>query len=227
MAAETAAERGIEDVSAELLDNVTCNAILKLVADDSAEVAADLAAVEFIGEAVSEVAEILMIIQLLGMVLDSWDPNGFNQMLTGSMVKTISDVFNAQFETIVLQSMTKTHGAFGKPVVLATWPIEYYADSLIAKETGAYDDKYWLNRTVGLTFDYIGSLKANSDGVPIYWPPGGDQATKNQDTWDQFKDSVALVAADGNAVVGQWISRWWIVLLLLAIVFVIFILLLK
>ena len=226
-AAEIAAKDGIEDISGVLIDVVVANQITAMVVEETAKLSTEIAVVDFIGEATDDVLIVQMIVQFLGMIMDTWDPCGFDQMLTGSMLKQMSDIFNGEFETQVLSSISSTKGVFGKPVVMATWPIEYYADTLLPKENGAYDDKYWVNRRLFHIFNYIYSLKVNSNGIPIYWPPGGTPDSSNPDYWVDAKTSISYVISDDNAVVGQWISKWWIVLVLLAIVFVVFILLLK
>jgi hypothetical protein len=224
LAAEQAAEKGMEEGSGLFIDNAMMNTLLAEAIEQGTKSAIALATVEFIADSVSVILLIQAIVMLIGMILDAWDPHGFNKMLTGDDLTQMSNTFNAEFENIVLSSMVRTKGAFGNPITMSQWPIEYYADNFLGGENGSHDDKYWINRRVSHILDYTFALKMNSNGYDIIWPKGNQIGQKSFDT---IGDSIAMVMSDGNSVVGHWLAKYWIAILIILVAILIFILFLR
>jgi hypothetical protein len=175
-----------------------------------------LAAIAFrltkmLSTAVSRVANILAVIQLLGMILDNWDPKGYNEELDAATIKHLVSEFNRVFQATFMNQVPIGSDEFGKPIYPDSWPIEY----IVPIEESESEDNLWL-----YIVEYLDHLKFNSDGYPIIKPPGGDLIFPD---WGQVADNIFLQWTSGNTVAANYLHNegrkviGWIGLVLFAI----------
>lgn len=168
---------------------------------------------EMLGSIIDEVLIIQMIVQLVGMVLDMWDPCNYNQELDSSTLDTFTDLYNKAFRDNVLIKVESIVDSYGHVTIGNIWPIEFYADRILTNEKEDHYKKIRFN----LFAKYISSLQYNSDGLPINFED--DPAARlmtNSDFWIVEK-TVSTYFANDNTVIANWFLKWWPILLAVVI----------
>ena len=150
---------------------------------------------KMLSTAVSRFANILAVIQLLGMILDAWDPVGYGQELTAETLQHLVDEFNRTFQATFMNQVPIGSDEFGKPIYPDAWPIEY----IVPPDQESEDENLWL-----YIVEYLDNLKFNSDGYPIIRPPGGDLIFPN---WGKVADNLFLQWTSGNTVATQYLHN--------------------
>ena len=216
MASEQAIKSGGYFVSNSILSTVLSNAV-----EEGTAAAKALEALEVTADAVDIFMIILTIVQFLGAIMDTWDPEGYNNQMNADALNHINSKFNEQFMISFLNHVTQSNDEFGRPILYATWPVEFYADSLIATSK---KKKYEVKKYKYVS-DYLLYLKVNSDGEPIVWPSGTDIISLSH--FQKFAREYSLVVADKNTVVANWVNKYWVLLLGILLIILIILILIK
>jgi hypothetical protein len=177
---------------------------------------------EMIGDIISEVGDILLILQVIGMIFDAWDPCNLSNALDADTISTFNTAYDLTFRKNVVNIADSIQDVYGNSVLIYVWPLEYFADKGFLAQ--AKEDYYSPIRQKFMVM-YLQSLDFNSDGEQINWPTGGNLVTN--DILSGLGKTLALEAADENTVVANWLSKWWpllaffIMVLIIIIVFLI------
>ena len=217
-AAELATEAGAEFVSNAILTTAISQAVEEGTAASLAFEITSMTA-----EAVSVVAMVFMIVQLLGMIFDAWDPEGYNKMLDADIMEDLIVKFDQVFEQKFLSGVTGFKDSVGRPMFANVWPIEYYADSMIMSDLppGSTDVKQFDYHV-----QYFLHLQYNSDGYKIIWPRNMPNLIDNS-FFNKFATQYALMLGNSNTVVANWFKKYWIILAVVIIALIILLLVIK
>lgn len=220
-------EEGVSEAAVNasvLLENFMATMTVEMFGEAAGSYAlgALLQAAEMMVPGLKWIGFVMLFVQFLGMVFDAWDPCKLNDQLNAKAIDTFNGVYDKVFRLNVLPMVDSMKDAYGETFQLYVWPIEYFAErGFLLQEK---EDYYRPIRTK-LMVRYLNSLDYNSDGQPIYWPKGGNLV--NNDQLKGMANTLALVAADDNTVVANWLAKWWplvvfaIVVLIIIIVFII------
>jgi hypothetical protein len=151
-----------------------------------------------------------MILQLVGMALDFWDPCGLNNEMDDKALQSFCDSINDIFMKSLLSKYCSHQDSYGNVTYTKTFPIVYYADTAIQN----YKSDYYQQRLLKHITDYLGSLQYNSDGYPILIPSEKGQLLTNSDI-AKITRNVNTVSnwANNNTVAQNWLAKWWPLLL--------------
>lgn len=213
------------DSPALLLDSTVTATILREAIDETVERAIGITIAETIAESTSVIFTIAAIVQVLGAVLDAWDPEGFDKLFDGDQIQDLSNDFNAQFITGILNNLSVIKSSSGVPIQIKSWPIEYTFDHIIKADLCGKTKDYWTQRNLIYNHNYLNSLKYNSNGHPINWKMAGNRMhTTSQEFFNSQVYALNNVISDGNAVVATWLTKWWpvVLIILIAIIVVLF-----
>jgi hypothetical protein len=131
VAAETAdvgLEDALEEGSIEAIDEVVMEATITASTEMALESAALMTLCAFNG-----LLSAVMITQLIGMVLDLWDPNHYGVVLNAKTLSLFSQKFNEVFDETILNNH-RMYDANGIPMSIVSVPREFYADSNFMKK---------------------------------------------------------------------------------------------
>jgi len=144
---------------------------------------------------------ILAVVQLLSMVLDSWDPYGYGQELNAAAMKELEKQFNQAFRSAFVNQVAIGQDELGRPVYPTDWPI------IFTVPTESDGDKLW-----DYVVDYLSSLEYNSDGYKIEKPPGGNLVFP---VWNKLAQDLFSVWNGGNTMAtramlknGRYLVGW-------------------
>lgn len=205
LATELAAEEGALFVN---------NAILTTVLADSVE-EGTLAATAFmitttIAESISTIISIITIVQILGSIIDSWDPEGFGNELNAETLDIINREFDNEFISHFLSVVTVGNDRFGRPEHLTSWPVTYHIDSLLAQSGKKNQTKLF-----DYVFEYLSALKFNSNGEPLFpRQKGGELINPNL---EKHADQISLLISNQNTVVAKWVRNNFLIIIIFAI----------
>lgn len=224
-------------LSQELIDEIAVRAgseagslvssaiITSVVADSVVEASAASIAISVMSMAaeVIDVAAFLQIIlMMIGMIIDTWDPCGFGQELDADSLDKLSDGVNTQFMIKFLEAVSVSTDSVGNTIQLNNWPLEYYADSLSDFQnfnSTQNQVNYW-----NYSIDYLKSLSVNSNGEKIVWP--NVNAIDNTE-FKKIIKTVSISLANNNTYVTNFIDKWWVILLGIIIIIILFIFLIR
>jgi hypothetical protein len=213
----------IADASGEVATEVGEEEATDFVGKYAVEYLFDVA--DFMGEALSGIGMDIMVLQLIGMVFDTWDPCHLQSQLDSKMLKTFTTSFNAHFRESLLLSLDATKDSYGHIMLTTVWPIEYYADRgvlLLPKK------QHYTKIQNSLATKYYMALKTNSNDQVIKWKGGrGSGSIVSNSTLTKLEKTFALGIADQNTVVANWIFRWWPGLLAFLVLIIILFLFIK
>ena len=205
-----------------MLSTMLDNAILENVGDVGVyAVGVLLKGAESLADMIPVIGEIMMMLQLIGMIFDAWDPCHLNNELNATAILKFNNSFDNMFRSNMLVSVNSFTDLYGNTYFYDLWPVDFFADYGVL--ANAKKDKYAPLRAVYMA-KWLNSRDVNSNGQPIYWPPGGKVV--DQGVLDKLERHVALAMADNNTVVASWIVRYIpVILILIAIlIFIIFVL---
>lgn len=239
-AGETASEV-CEDAATDLAEDeggeMAANAMATTIAEEVGESAATLALEAEVMEAMVAVLgpigvaiDVILMVQMIGQLIDAWDPLGFSKELSADQIDKMGNNFNDVFKRQYLSDFSTQTDEFNRNLYSGSqgWPVEYYADSSLKK--------YSLNKDGGLgtakeeqilKFNYMSlylkSLTVNSAGKPLF--PRSKRKVPLPSSADAhpIMTSISKQMAGSNTVVENWFDKYFIFIVLLAIIFVIFI----
>ena len=182
------------------------------------------------------IGSIMGILMLVNMVIDMWDPCGYNNTLNASTIQLFTDLYNNMYRQIYIGKVFVTNDREGNAIYSSEWPVEYFPDDVFINT-----DKGVIQTTNGpkkLDYEelymeyyeeYLGNLTHNSNGYPIC--NRGDLqcesiiATKPLSPSDI--DEIARIIQDfargfdKNAQVDTFLERYWILIVFVIILIVI------
>ena len=216
-AAELAVEEGAPFVTSAILSTVISEAVVEGTAASIAFEVTTMTA-----EAISEVALVFSVVQLLGVIFDSWDPVGYGKMIDADIMETLVDKFNSGFEDKFLTSGNFLD-SYGRKNFANVWPVEYYADNTIINDIDkTLREHYFLKYKV----DYLKNLEYNSNGYKINWPKDGSKIVDNS-FFNDFANQYSLMLSNSNTVVANWFKKYWIIVTVIIIGVIILLLVIK
>lgn len=158
-------------------------------------------------EATDPVMDIMLVLQITGMIFDGLDPCDLNLQLDADQLTTFTNSFNDSYRRTVMSSVESSQDSYGHITYNALWPLPYYAEQSAILP---FKQDYYKKIQTKLTMQYLATLTHNSDGYPIYRPSGGN-LVKNK-----VISGIALQElgffSNNNTVVENWISKWWPIL---------------
>ena len=219
-AIKVAAEGAIDFASCNTA--VICSVVTKEVITAVSADSTLLKLVAFAGPAAEIVGEILMVLQMISMIFDSWDPCHYNDQMTADALNQYTDDFNKAFRQSGMLAYDSFSDSYGNTEYLNIWPIEYTATKFILDDqtSDEYTDLYTKHMA-----QYLSSLRVNSDGEAIYVPNGGILLSQLQDShFQEIENRLSSLLSDGNTVFANFIKKYWPVFLIFTFLLLIFIL---
>ena len=165
-----------------------------------------------------------MVVYLLGMILDMWDPLGYGNQVSAETLKILSKNFTDLFMNRAMRTVNKTTDIYGNEYIISDWPLEYYADRTILPEEKTKDR---LALLLQYSNEYLKALKYNSNGALIDWKKHDGGNLLNQNDFNKLTNQMDWMVADQNTVVAGWVSRWWPIIIIVIIILIAFLLLIK
>jgi len=217
VAAELAIEEGTTLLTVPFINNaIMCKVLTSAVEAGTTEAFA-FGFLKLVSAGATIAMSIFNILLILALILDSWDPSGYNQMLDADILDEIVRQFDLLFVTNTMPNIIVGNDEFGRPIYVSSWPFEYYADYTISTEKS---DEYDV-KSFEYNIEYLSNLKYNSEGKVICY---GNQQKMLIDSpmVERAAAKFSLVLADQNTVVAGWIYKYWPLLLLLFILIVLF-----
>lgn len=165
---------------------------------------------DLLGDFLDGFNKALLVLQILSMIFDAWDPCDLNLMLDNKQLALFTRNFNAQFRSSLLANLESTKDSYGHTIVSADWPLQYYAErsALIP-----FKNKYYDNIKMNLMFSYLNSLQFNSCGLPMNYQKGGKGKLVTNDIIKGLNLDLFVYFSDDNTVVINWMAKWWPILL--------------
>ena len=180
-------------------------------------------AAEALGTIIEVVGIVTMALQLIGSIIGLWETCDVDNEMDAQALQTFSDKFNDVFRSQVMVQIESYKDSYGHVTLGTVWPIEYYADrSFLQSEK----EDYYAPIRARLMMEYLNTLQMNSIGQPINWDYNGGQLIQNS-TLSAMEKTMVNFFSDDNAVVGNWIAKYWPILLLIVVLIIILIILIK
>ena len=177
-----------------------------------------LKSAEFFGDLIPVLGNILMALQFLQIVFDSWDPCHLDDQLDSQVIMLIVNKYNSAFRSTMIASLDSVTDSYGNIYYKNIWPIEVFAErGFLLNEK----NDYYNSLQATLMTQYLSSLTVNSDGEKICIPCGGQSF--NNDIWKQIQIRSSLILADNNTVIANIIVKFWPIILLIGIIIIIII----
>lgn len=228
--------RGITEEITDLSAKVSAEAAIDAASSNAAVMTSELAGemgsvvaggkgvvwfLENLGELVSRINVVFMLLQLLSMLFQAWDPCKYNEQLSKKSIDEFTTSFNKMYRENGVVAYNSFTDVYGRTEYLNVWPIDYTASQFLLDIHTNEEYKLAYTR---YTAQYLSSLRVNSIGDPIYLPSGGVTISQmNSSHWRDMEMQLSNFFADGNTVVGNVIVKFWPLFVILAIVILIFI----
>ena len=179
---------------------------------------------KFIGGAADSIFNLAMLIQLLGMVLDMWDPCEYGKMMDAEMMKKVSDSFNELFSN-ALGIGTIGPDEFGRYYKIKSWPMEYFMDNIIQEEK---PDVYKA-KSVKYQLEYFKAMTYNSNGLPVSFPKKGTLINPSEldKALVHLVEGVAARAANDNVDVENYLEQNWEYIIIVCAIVILFLFLIR
>jgi hypothetical protein len=168
--------------------------------------------------------EAFIIIMVISMVLDAWDPCNLNSMLDDKALDLYGNMFDQKFRETLLSELDSTVDSYGTTILSATWPIEYYAEkSALLPLKKDYYDSIQQN----LMFAYLNSLSFNSCGLPIQHVKSGTGKVIDNNVLTGLNADAFIFFSDNNTVVSNWLIKFWPVIVSFILILIVIFLYIK
>jgi len=199
--------------------------------------AAGVAAEATFGVILGPIFAALLIIQLIGMIIDMWDPCKLSEPLDKTSFVEMTDLYNTIFRDNYISSVASVRDSYGNSIGTDNWPLEYYAEDGILPMYQSFEPSdevkaqfvgdTWDDIKAELIMQYLQSMSFNAIGLPISFGADQNPANMLMEPFDPNNIiSVRLYQiSNKNKVVSNWISKWWP--LLLCVIIVVFIILIR
>lgn len=191
--------------------------------------AISVGALRVLSTAAEYVTIILIIVQLVSMIIDGFDPEGYNNEMDASMLDIMSENLNNSFSKWYYENMSIGNDEFGNIINgNGEWPIERYADS--------YLDSYLDNLDIKVDYDsnifkymceYLLELKVNSNGQPISWGTSNKTTLLDQSDFRKYTDQYFMILGGKNNIFANWLNKNWIIIIVIIILIIFFLFVIK
>lgn len=183
------------------------------------------AAASVVGLVIDVALAIIGPLMMAGMLLDMWDPYGFNNMLSADILKNITDKYNNVFTQLMFNQINLPEGN--------TWPVEYLAEYQLLPSFKFSRDTENSLKTLSIVYStqYLESLVLNSRGEFIYRGSkllSGSDDIKNFVKSSRFKEgtnyvkkSIVNTFSNNNLVLSKWIKNNWLPIVVVIVVIVV------
>jgi hypothetical protein len=224
--------KGITDLSARISADAAIDAASSNAAVMASEMAGEMGsalageqgaawALENLGEVFGGIMDIFMVLQVMSMVFQAWDPCNYNTQLSKNSVNKFTSSFNKMYRENGVVAYNSFTDVYGRTEYLNVWPIEYTGTQFLLDIHTSKEYKLAYTR---YTAQYLSSLRVNSVGDPIYLPNGGVTISQmNSSDWKNMERQVSNFFAEGNTVVGNVFMKFWPVFVILIIIILTFI----
>jgi hypothetical protein len=228
--------KGITDEIIDLSAKVSADAAIDAASANAAVMSSELAGemglalageqtavlfLETLGGAFGIINQIFILLQLLSMLFQAWDPCKYNEQLSKKKIDEFTTSFNKMYRENGVVAYNSFTDVYGRTEYLTVWPIDYTASQFLLDIHTNEEYKLAYTR---YTAQYLSSLRVNSIGDPIYLPNGGVTISQmNSSDWRDMEMQLSNFFADGNTVVSNVIVKFWPLFVILAIVILIFI----
>ena len=210
------------ELNANLVSNALLTSLCTKAVEEGAVYSYTLIAARMITDSVEGLNTALLILQIMGMIMDLWDPQGYSQELTAVDLHKIGKEFNNSFKQIYLENIKIGSDEFGNPVFGATWPVEYYADYFIFNDKSEKDDE---DRFM-FSLEYLTHLNINSNGEPINWVTDVNELL-NPDSFKKGGNKLSMEIAGNNQVFASWLRKNFIIILVIIGIIIVFLIFIK
>jgi len=163
----------------------------------------------------------LLLLQVIGAVFYAIYTCDLKSELSRDALIKISTQFDDAFRNTALDKFSTITDTFGREITVQKWPLEYYSDSLFQQNYSEYQDKIFV-----YMYLYLNNQVIDSNGYPI----DRTNMKKGFITANQFDiaaSNFSSALADNNVVVSNFINKWYPIIFILIILFILFIFLLK
>jgi hypothetical protein len=228
--------RGITEEITDLSAKVSAEAAIDAASSNAAVMASELAGemgsvlageqgvvwvLETLGDVFAGIMNVFMLLQLVTMIFEAWDPCKYNVQLSKVSIDEFTSSFNKMYRENGVVAYNSFTDVYGRTEYLNVWPIDYTATQFLLD---IHTNKEYKLAYTRYTAQYLSSLRVNSIGDPIYLPNGGVTISQmNSSHWRDMEMQLSNVFADGNTVVANTLIKFWPLFVILAIVILIFI----
>ena len=231
-AGNSAAEEVIENISADIATKIAEGAAEEIVSDSIAA-----SALSSLSSLLSGVGTIFGVLMMVNMILDAWDPCGYNNTLNASTIQIFNDLYNKTFRDMYIGKVFVTNDREGNAIYSSEWPVEYFPDNdFINTDKG--EIMMMNNKTKKVDyeelyseyyFEYLDNLTHNSNGYPICNRANlaceSIKATKplSQSDIDEITGIIHDFTRgfDRNSKVDTFLERYWIIIVFVIILILI------
>lgn len=162
--------------------------------------------------------EVMMLLQLTGMIFDAWDPCHLNDQLNKDTIHQYNNQFNTVFRQTVLVQLESHIDAYGNKFYFSDWPILFHADRSIMQSE---KQKVYGPLMLKYMTRYLNAKQFNSLGQPLCWPQDGELINNN--AFRNVSKRLALSVSGNNTVIANWAIRLSPVLAFLGVLVIILI----
>ena len=203
-----ALERGALYVNNTILTTVLTSAV-----EEGTVAAMALTITTTVSAALSGIEVIVIIVQILGILIDAWDPEGYANEFNADAMTAVNDSFNSEFITRFLETVTIGKDKYGRPIHLASWPVEYHLDAMLASEDPRPRKEQNL-KLFEYIVEYLDSIVYNSDGQRIlHADPHDTSELIHPRVFPKMSSQLMQMLSGHNTLVARWTKTHWIIVL--------------
>lgn len=201
---EIAAEQATKE-GALFVNNAIIAAVIGSAVEEGTVSALAFSITETVSSALSTATTVAVIIQFLGMLIDLWDPLGYNEELNSDAMDVINSEFDVAFANKFLSVLTIGRDRYGRPIHFGQLPVEYRMDAELVDNSLDYQKKIYE-----YTFEYLENLDYNSDGEAMK-PRLEHGELLDEKIFNDFAHSFAYTLSNQNVEVFRWTRTHWII----------------
>ena len=194
---EIAAEQAVKE-GAFFVNNAIIAAVIGSAVEEGTVSALAFSITETVSGALSTATTVAVIVQFLGMLIDMWDPLGYNEELNSDAMDVINSEFDVAFANKFLAVMTIGRDRYGRPIHFGQLPVEYRVDAELADNSLDYQKKIYQ-----YTFEYLDQLEYNSDGHAMK-PRVKEGHLLDEKVFNDFAHSFVYTLSNQNVEVFRW-----------------------
>jgi hypothetical protein len=210
------------EMNANLISNALLTSLCSKAVAEGAEYSYTLMFARIISDSVEGLNSALLILQIMGMIMDLWNPEGYAAELTAVDLHKICKEFDKSFTQIYLFNATVGTDEFGNPVYGSVWPVEYYADYFIFDNKSDKDDEDRFT----FSLEYLTHLSINSNGEPINWFTDVNDLLI-PDSFKKGANKLSMEIAGNNQVFASWLRKYFIIVLAIIGIIIVFLIFIK
>jgi len=180
-------------------------------------------------------SSVLMTIQMLSMIIDMWDPCGFNNQINQDVINLYMNAYDKFFRTSLLMNVATNLSKDGVLYQLESWPINwpYQGFNVSTAYQIFINDKFFNDPELagkaqskfGLyTLEYNTSLSYNSNGYPLCQLSNDNVQRIPLDFFDKMDNAIVSFFTNENVIFRNWLERWspllYFILLIITVIII-------